>query len=138
MALEESKSIPYQQYEMARAELAKERLVTPQVAYAQTAESHDRINQVQHHINTLESQKKQLCDERNQMQARINQMQAWLAQKAKQTALQAQRGATEGGNDLVPPDVLTVTHTATMGWHAERPLNLFGAQPRWGCDEFKS
>ncbi|KEG08136.1 hypothetical protein DQ04_07931030 [Trypanosoma grayi] len=64
MALEDSKSMLYQQYEMARAQLAEENLKIQQDAYAQTVGSHDRINQKQHHINTLEAQKNQLFEEK--------------------------------------------------------------------------
>ncbi|KEG06486.1 hypothetical protein DQ04_13691010 [Trypanosoma grayi] len=76
MTLGESKSILYQQYEMARAQLAEENLKIQQDAYAQTVGSHERFNQMQQQINTLESQKAQLFEENNQMQDRINQMQA--------------------------------------------------------------
>ncbi|KEG05631.1 hypothetical protein DQ04_19861010 [Trypanosoma grayi] len=72
MAPEESKSMLYQQYEMARAQLAEENLKIQQGAHAQTVGSHERINQLQQQINTLESQKNQLCEENNQMQAHIN------------------------------------------------------------------
>ncbi|KEG08686.1 hypothetical protein DQ04_06651070 [Trypanosoma grayi] len=100
MALEESKSILYQQYEMARAQLAEENLKIQQDAYAQTAGSNKRINQIQHQINTLESQKTQLCEENNQMQDRNNQMQAWINQKERQ-GLPAQWAATEGENEFI-------------------------------------
>ncbi|KEG08012.1 hypothetical protein DQ04_08211010 [Trypanosoma grayi] len=59
-------------------------------------------------------------------------MKARFAQIEKQTRLPARRGATEGGNDFVPPDAHTVTHTAEMGGHAERPFNALGAQPQVG------
>ncbi|KEG08038.1 hypothetical protein DQ04_08161010 [Trypanosoma grayi] len=131
MELEESKLILYQQYEMARAQLAEENLKIQQDAYAQTVGSHERFNQMQHQINTLESQKTQLCKENNQMQDRINQMQAWFNQKEKQ-GLPAQRAATEGENEYFPQDIHTVTHTAKMGGHAERFSYALGAQPQVG------
>ncbi|KEG07907.1 hypothetical protein DQ04_08501010 [Trypanosoma grayi] len=132
MALEESRSILHQPYEIGRAQLGEENLKIQQGAYAQTVGSHDRINQMPQQINTLESHKNQLRDENNKMQAQIHQMEAWFVQIEKQTALPAQRGATEGENDYLPPDVHTVTHTATMGGDAERPFNALGAQPQVG------
>ncbi|KEG07410.1 hypothetical protein DQ04_09881000 [Trypanosoma grayi] len=136
MALEDSKSIMHQQYEMARAQLAEENLKIQQDAYAQTAGSNKRINKIQHQINTLESQKTHLREENNQMQDRINQMQAWINQKKKQ-GLPAQRAATEGENEYFPQDLHTVTHNAKMGGQAERPFTALGAQPPVGVREIQ-
>ncbi|KEG12033.1 hypothetical protein DQ04_02061100 [Trypanosoma grayi] len=138
MALEESKSMLFQRYEMVRSELTEKKLKIQQDAYAQTVGSHDRINQLQHHINTLEAQKNQLCEEKIQMQTHINQMQAWCAQKEKQTGLPAQGATTEGENDFSPHACHTVTQSAKMGGHAEQSSNALGPRPRWGCEEFKN
>ncbi|KEG07160.1 hypothetical protein DQ04_10711000 [Trypanosoma grayi] len=138
MAPEESKSILYQQYEMARAQLAEENLKIQQDAYAQTVGSHDRINQMQHQINTLESQKTQLCEENSQMQDRINHMQAWINQKEKQ-GLPAQRVTTEGENKFFFHKMPTLWHIPPR-W-AGMPnghLRRWGPNPRWGREEFKS
>ncbi|KEG05838.1 hypothetical protein DQ04_18021020 [Trypanosoma grayi] len=119
MALEESRSILYQQYEMARAKLADENLKIQQEAYAQTVVSHDCINQMQHQINTLQSQKTS-CTRRTTRCSRG-------LSKKKKKGLPAQRAATEGRNDLIPPGVHTVAHTAKMGGHAKRLFALSGA-----------
>ncbi|KEG07049.1 hypothetical protein DQ04_11111010 [Trypanosoma grayi] len=117
---------------MARAQLAEENLKIQQDAYAQTAGSHKRINKIQHQINTLESQKTQLCEEKIQMQDRINQMQAWCAQREEPTGLPVQPATTEGDNDFSPQAFHTSAHTAKMDGHAERSSFVLGAPPQVG------
>ncbi|KEG07056.1 hypothetical protein DQ04_11091010 [Trypanosoma grayi] len=58
-------------------------------------------------------------------------MEAWFNQTEKH-GLPAQRAATEGENEYFPQDAHTVTHTAKMGGHAERPFTALGAQPQVG------
>ncbi|KEG05531.1 hypothetical protein DQ04_20801000 [Trypanosoma grayi] len=117
---------------MTRAQLAEENLKIQQDAYAQTVVSHDRINQMQHHINTLKSQKNQLCEEKIQMQTHINQMQAWCAQGEEPTGLPVQPATAEGNNDFSPQAFHTPAPTAKMGGHAERPFMELGVLAQVG------
>ncbi|KEG07490.1 hypothetical protein DQ04_09651050 [Trypanosoma grayi] len=64
-------------------------------------------------------------------------MQTWFTQKEKPTGHLAQRAATGGEKDFVPPDVHTATHTAKMGGQAGRPFDELGGQPQVGLREIQ-